>query len=38
MAFDGATHKWVVGGKGSRADILDSACMYHMVTLAIGAT
>ncbi len=37
MAFDARTHRWLVGGKG-KGDTLEKACMYHMVTLAIGAT
>ena len=38
MARDRASGGWFVKGSKKGGDIIDRACMYHLVTLAIGAT
>jgi biopolymer transport protein ExbD len=38
MGFDKATGGWFVKGAKKSGAAVDRACMYHLVTLAIGAT
>lgn len=38
MAHDRASGAWFVKGSKKGGDIMGRACMYHLVTLAIGAT